>query len=180
MVSKIQDNSIKLVEFKMKKFKTIYDPEMSVIEVDIEDSKFETEVYSNRGLGIFFDTFEEAVAHLFEGVRRTMAYGQGIVDFQKKQLDFLENKFGKTKKNKMTTKELREALAAYPDDMLVVVSGYEEGFNESFRVRPIDLVRNHNGEDDNSYGRHAEAGSSYGVPANGNLRAVCLDRDSEE
>ncbi len=39
----------------------------------------------------------------------------------------------------MTIKELKEKLAAYPDDTLVVVRGYEEGYNNILQLRSVKI-----------------------------------------
>ncbi len=38
----------------------------------------------------------------------------------------------------MTVKELKQQLDAYPDDMIVVISGYEEGFDDIHIVEEIE------------------------------------------
>jgi hypothetical protein len=52
----------------------------------------------------------------------------------------------------MTVKQLKELLNEYPDDMLVVVSGYEGGFNDISDAEIIVLKRDVHSEW--YYGRH--------------------------
>lgn len=54
----------------------------------------------------------------------------------------------------MNVKQLKELLTQYPDDMDVVVFGYEDGYNDISTVQQINLVRDIHHED--YYGQHDE------------------------
>jgi hypothetical protein len=62
----------------------------------------------------------------------------------------------------MTVRELRNLLAQYPDDMLVVTPGFDEGgYDDVETVEPISLALNV--RDYGHCGRHNESPS--GTPA---------------
>lgn len=60
-----------------------------------------------------------------------------------------------------TVAQLREALAAFPDDALVVVDGYEGGYHDVSGALEIPIVRNHYERD--YYGPH-ERHPTFGPP----------------
>lgn len=64
----------------------------------------------------------------------------------------------------MTVKELREALAEYPDDMPVVVRGYEGGYTDG-KTETVRLARNARKDGPWYYGRHASAHEYPKLPA---------------
>lgn len=53
-----------------------------------------------------------------------------------------------------TVAQLREALAAFPDDALVLVDGYEGGYHDVSGAAEVRIVRNHH--DGWYYGPHEE------------------------
>ena len=62
----------------------------------------------------------------------------------------------------MTVAELIEKLKEYPQDLRVVVRGYEEGVDDVGSLEEINILLNYYGEDQWYYGRHDRvyAGSS--------------------
>ena len=78
----------------------------------------------------------------------------------------------------MTTSELIQALSEFPPDTLVVVEGYEGGFDEAASVDRITIKPDHNS--DWYYGRHGKINdSSKGTPAifiNGHRRKIFFTR----
>mgnify|MGYP003346541971 CR=1 FL=1 len=60
----------------------------------------------------------------------------------------------------MTKKELIEMLSQYPDDMRVVVSGYEGGYNDITECEEFELVLNYNTS--RCFGAHEQKEYSYG------------------
>lgn len=60
----------------------------------------------------------------------------------------------------MTVRELIEKLQAMPQDVVVVVDGYEGGVEEPTQVRAAFITRNANEPEDWFFGHHevAEAG----------------------
>ena len=54
----------------------------------------------------------------------------------------------------MTVADLLEKLSIYPEDMLIVVDGYEEGFAEDIQVKRFRVVLNKHGTDSSVYAPH--------------------------
>ena len=54
----------------------------------------------------------------------------------------------------MTVVELIEKLSIYPEDTLIVVDGYEEGFAEDIKVKRIRVALNKHGTDSSVYAPH--------------------------
>ena len=44
----------------------------------------------------------------------------------------------------MTVKELKEKLVSFDDDLIVLVSGYEDGFNDISEIRKLKIKLNVN------------------------------------
>lgn len=42
----------------------------------------------------------------------------------------------------MIVKELKEKLSKYPDDMSIVIDGYEGGVDDMDRIKEVEIVRN--------------------------------------
>jgi hypothetical protein len=47
----------------------------------------------------------------------------------------------------MTVAELIKKLRQYPDDLIVSVSGYEEGYTDAFNIVRMDLILNYHSEE---------------------------------
>lgn len=69
----------------------------------------------------------------------------------------------------MTVKDLRELLADEPDDMRVVVSGYEGGYDDVATPKILEVVAT---ESAHYYGEYSEAGSRD----TDRVRAILLPR----
>lgn len=54
----------------------------------------------------------------------------------------------------MTKAELIEALAAFPDDTVVVVRGYESGFDDVCGVELVDVTHQPDRSDHDGYYQH--------------------------
>ena len=63
----------------------------------------------------------------------------------------------------MTTTELIEKLKQFPSDTIVVVSGYEDGYNDIYNVKQISIKLNANKEE--YYGAHKAYTGEDAVPA---------------
>lgn len=63
-----------------------------------------------------------------------------------------------TVKKSLTVGELIERLRQFPDDMPVVLAGYEGGFNDPLHIRKVGIKRDANRE--SWMGQHEEAASS--------------------
>jgi hypothetical protein len=65
----------------------------------------------------------------------------------------------------MTTKELIEILKTYPEDMRVLISGYEGGFDDVEDVK--ESVFNENVNTEWYYGKHEKADKNDGYDFKG-------------
>ncbi len=63
----------------------------------------------------------------------------------------------------MTTTELIEKLKQFPSDTIVVVSGYEDGYNDIYAVKQISLKLNANKEE--YCGAHTDYIGEDAIPA---------------
>jgi hypothetical protein len=83
----------------------------------------------------------------------------------------------------MTVKELRDILARKPDDLRVLVRGYEDGFEDlaPSEVKEIDVALNFHGDGSSVYGphEHAERADNASKPFTVS-RALVLDRGESE
>lgn len=65
----------------------------------------------------------------------------------------------------MTVKQLKELLNKYPDDMLVVLSGYEGGFDDISNTKIIALKRdaNYSGWYNGAHKKIDKSEAEYGI-----------------
>lgn len=63
----------------------------------------------------------------------------------------------------MTIKDLKEKLAAFPDDTLVLVKGYEDGYNDIDQI--LEMKVHLNVHQHWYYGAHDETKEANGITA---------------